>query len=83
MRSGVAELVQRQAVSPRLLAALEEQVPGISDYPTALALALAFLAGPEEWLKPERRALAMSWCGRMVRQVLVSEKAVAAVALNL
>jgi hypothetical protein len=67
MRSGVAELVQRQAVSPRLLAALEEQVPGISDYPTALTLALLFLCGAEEWLKAERRALVMSWCGRLVR----------------
>ena len=83
MRSGVAELVERQAVSPALLVALEQQVPGISDYPTALTLALLFLVGPEAWLAPEHRALAMSWCGRLVRQVLVSEKEIASVELNL
>jgi hypothetical protein len=46
-------------------------------------LLLLFVAGPEVWLAPQHRQLAMAWCGRLVRAVTVLEKAVASVELNL
>jgi hypothetical protein len=84
MRSGVAELVASVAGGAELVSQMHYVFGAeVESDPVLQMLLLLFVAGPEVWLAPQHRQLAMAWCGRLVRAVTVSEKAVASVELNL
>jgi hypothetical protein len=84
MRSGVAELVASVAGASEMVSQMAAVFGDeVRSDPTLQMLLLLFVAGPEVWLAPQHRQLAMAWCGRLVRQVLVNEKEVTSVELNL
>ena len=84
MRSGVAELVASVAGASEMVSQMH-YIFGkeVESDPTLQMLLVLFVAGPEVWLAPQHKELAMAWCGRLVRQVLVNEKEVTSVELNL
>ena len=84
MRSGVAELVASVAGASEMVSQMAAVFGDeVRSDPTLQMLLLLFVAGPEVWLAQQHRQLAMAWCGRLVRQVLVNEKEVTSVELNL